>query len=182
MAEYDGKTDCTKQLERQPVHKRENDHGQADYPDHLQIQHRRRDLSGPGKIDNYQLEEDKQHPALDQETGSRARAGRGMRVQPGRKPGQEHEHRGTEVGCQAREEQLGRSGRHVHRVADLHMQVDRLAYVVEQHDEHDQAAHHVNNRNARTHRLLGQWQCGAGGGKHDGVSSAGMVQSKLSAS
>ncbi len=79
-----------------------------------------------------------------------------MGVQPGRQSGQKHKHRRAEVRREAGEEQ-GRLGTgHRHRVGHLHVQVQRLAYMIEQHDQHDQAAQHVDDGDARADLLPGR--------------------------
>ncbi len=126
---------------RQPQQAGQRDHAQADGPDHLQVQRVRRELEGPGEVDQGQFQHDQEQAALEQEGGDgAARVGLALAVQPRRQAGEQHEHRGAQVRQQAAGKQgRGHAGR-IHRVADLVLQEEGLAHVVEQHQQHHGAA------------------------------------------
>ncbi|MNM84945.1 hypothetical protein D3C81_970500 [compost metagenome] len=146
---------------RQPQQAGQRDHAQADRPDHLQVHRVRRELEGPGEVDQGQFQHHQEQAALEQEGGDgAARVGLALAVQPRRQTGEQHEHRCAQVGQQAADEQgRGHAGR-VHRVAHLVLQEERLADVVEQHQQHHGTA-----------QLVDGGQPGGGGRGHVGCST-----------
>ncbi|MNP18503.1 hypothetical protein D3C76_1109870 [compost metagenome] len=74
-------------------------------------------------------------------------------IQISRQAGEQDEHRRTQVGEGAAEEQPGVGVGDVHRVADLTVQEEGFAHVVEQHEDNDQAAQGVDAEQA----LVGGW-------------------------
>ena len=118
----------------------EQDHRQADDPDHLE----EHPVQAPGEEQaqphQRQLQDHQEQPARGQEPGLLARPSllaQGQH-QVGRRPRQEDEHRGAEVGHPAGEEEReGRGGRvggidpHVH---------EEVAGVVQDHEDHDDPA------------------------------------------
>ncbi|MNT17603.1 hypothetical protein D3C72_1527610 [compost metagenome] len=130
---------------RQPHQRRQRQHRQPDHPDHLQEHGGRRELEGPGKVDDRDLQQHEEQAPLPQERGRRRAAVRLLRaVEKGRQPGQEHEHRRAQVRQQAAEEQRRRRLRHQHRVGHLVVQVEGLAHVVQQHEQDHEAAQRVD--------------------------------------
>jgi len=139
---------------RQPEQSRKRQHGQADCPDHLQVDHLRREAEGPGEIHHGQFQHDQQQPALGQ-IGSRLTRAAPAAVQPGAQAGQQDENRCADVAGQAREKQLQRGRCNDHRVADLEMEIEELAHMVDQHQQHDGAAQPVDAAKAG---CVGGWR------------------------
>ncbi len=150
------------QRPRQPQQAGQRDHAQADRPYHLQVQRLRRPLEGPGDVDQGQFQHHQEQAALEQESrNGTARIGMALAVQPGRQAGQQHEHRRAQVGQQAAGKQGRGHRRRVHRIADLMLQEERLAHVVEQHQQHHGAAQLVDGGQPggeRGHGRSGQWR------------------------
>ncbi|MNV53201.1 hypothetical protein D3C71_1453320 [compost metagenome] len=147
---------------RQPQQAGQRNHAQPDRPDHLQIDHARRELQCPGEIDHQYLQRHQEHPALEQERGRRAPAGRlAAAIQPRREAGEQHEHRRAQVRQQAAGEQGRLDLVHRHGVGHLGMQVEGLAHVVEQHQHDHRAAQLVDGRQTGGgggHRHSGRWR------------------------
>ncbi|MNJ68198.1 hypothetical protein D3C77_644250 [compost metagenome] len=89
-----------------------------------------------------------------------------LAVQPGRQAGQQDEHRCTQVGQGAADEQRRLGGVDGHRVADLAVQEEGLADVVQEHEQDHQAAQGIDALQA-----LGEQ---GGGGACHGGSLVGM--------
>ena len=136
------------QRSRQPQQHGERQHAQADGPDHLQVDHHGRELKGPGEVDQGELQHYEKQPALEQEGAGRRSAHLLLAIEKRRKPGEQDEYRRAQMRQGAAEEQRRISSGHVHRVADLLMQVEGFANVIEQHEEDDQTAQGVDREQA----------------------------------
>ena len=132
------------QRARQPEQGGQGEHAQADRPDHLEIDHRRRQLEGPGEVHQGQFQRHQEQPALEQERRDRPASLALLAVEECRQAGEEDEHRRAQVRQGAAEEQRWLGAGDVHRVADLAVQEKGLADMVEQHEQHHQAAQGVD--------------------------------------
>ncbi|MNJ65060.1 hypothetical protein D3C77_610520 [compost metagenome] len=79
-----------------------------------------------------------------------------LAVEPGRKPGQKDEYRRTQGAEQAGEKQLRGNAQGIHRITDLTVQEEGFANVVEQHQQHDQAAQGIDRLQTGVIRGHGQ--------------------------
>ncbi len=149
MAGDDGDADDELPPARQPEQHRHRQHAQADGPDHLQVKHLRREGESPRKVDHAQLENDQEQAALEQVAADRrARVGELLAVAPGADPGQKDEDRRAPVAGQAGEEQRRIDAGEVHRIADLAVQVEELADVIDQHQGHHHTAQGIDGVDA----------------------------------
>ena len=128
----------------QPHQQRQGEHADADGPDHLQVDHRGRQLERPGKVDQGELQRHQKQPALEQERRDIATALVLFAIQPGREPGQQHEHRRAQVRQGTAGEQCRLGGIDGHRVADLAVQEEGFAHVVQEHEQDYQTAQCVD--------------------------------------
>ncbi|MCY1428565.1 hypothetical protein D9M71_444550 [compost metagenome] len=149
----------------QPDQQRQGDHADADGPDHLQVDHAGWQLEGPGEVDQGELQHHQEQPAFEQERRDVATALMLLAIQPGRQAGQQDEHRRTQVSEGAAEEKRRFRGVDGHGVADLAVQEESLADVVQEHEQDHQAAQGIDALQA-----LGD-QRGRGAGTCHGLSN-----------
>ena len=142
----------------------QRDHRNPDGPDDLQPNRRRREGGGlgwPGIADHGKFQDNQEKPALQQKFRHLPLAVR-LAIEPGRQTGERDKSRRAKGRQQAGVEQP-RIGRvRVHRVGDLHVEEECLAHMIDQHEQHDQAAQRVDRDQAGTRLGCGHGRRGAG--------------------
>jgi len=133
---------------RQPHQGSKGDHADANGPDHLHVDHRRRQLESPGKVDQGEFQHHQKQPALEQERRDIAFALILFAIQISRQASEQDKHRRTQVG-QGTAEKQGRVGDlDIHRVSHLAVQEKRFAHVVQQHKQDNQPAQGIDGQQA----------------------------------
>ena len=137
-----------KQRARQPDQRGQGNHADADGPNDLHVNHAWRELEGPGEVHQGEFQHHQKQPALEQKSRDVAGALILFSVQKSRQTGQQDKHRGAQVGQGPAEKQGGVSDINVHRVSHLTMQKERLAHVVQQHEDDHQPPKGVDGEQA----------------------------------
>ena len=147
----------------QPDQRRERKHAQANGPDHLQVNHARRELEGPGEVDQRQFQHHQKQAAREQERRHSGLALIFLAVQVRGQPGQQYKHRGTEVGEGATDKEGRLCAVNRHRICHLPVQEKRFPHVVQQHEQNHQPAQGVDGQQTLMKRRcssqgMGHWQ------------------------
>ena len=127
--------------QRQPAQRRERDHRPAQRPDHYQHRHVIVDVELKPGTDHRHFEEHEPEPSRQQEPGE-LRDGSPSEREKGAGSREQEKRRRTEMGDPAREKQRHRRLREVRRAEAGH--AEEVAYVIERHEDHDDAAQRVD--------------------------------------